>query len=90
MYKIGICDDDRILCGVLEEQLYALAGELAVKAEIEVWYTGESIQRDMCGGVRLDLLFLDIELAKKDGIEVGTFIRGELDDVQTHIVYFCF
>lgn len=87
MYKIGICDDDRVLCAALEEQLCTLAEELALKAEVEVWYTGEELQRDLGGGLRLDLLFLDIELVRKDGIEVGFFIRGELEDMQTHIVY---
>lgn len=28
MYKIGICDDDKILCTVLEEQIYELAKEM--------------------------------------------------------------
>ena len=43
MYKIGICDDDKILCPVLEEQIYGLSKELGMKVEIEVWYSGESI-----------------------------------------------
>lgn len=87
MYKIGICDDDKVLCAALEEQLYALEEELAVKFEIEVWYCGESIQRDLEKGMEFDLIFLDIELAQKSGIEVGQFIRNEMEDIKTHIVY---
>lgn len=87
MYKIGICDDDKVLCAALEEQIYALEAELAVKFEIEVWYSGESIQRDLEKGMELDLIFLDIELAQKSGIEVGSFIRKEMEDIKTHIVY---
>jgi DNA-binding LytR/AlgR family response regulator len=87
LYKIGICDDDKILCSALEEQIYEISKELAIKVEIEVWYSGESIQNDLNRRIELDLLFLDIELVSKDGIAVGNFIRNELEDMQTHIVY---
>lgn len=56
MYKIGICDDDKILCHVLEEQIYGLSKELGMKVEIEVWYSGESIQNDL--NFKKEILFL--------------------------------
>ena len=87
MYRIGICDDDKALCAGLEEQIYRIAKEMSVKADVEVWYCGESILRDLQNGVRLDLLFLDIELLQQNGISVGRFIREEMEDLQTHIVY---
>lgn len=87
MYKIGICDDDKILCSVLEEQIYELSKEIEIKVDVEVWYCGESIQNDLKKGIELDLLFLDIELVQKNGIAVGNFIRNEMEDIQTHIVY---
>lgn len=87
MYKIGICDDDKILCASLEEQLHALAAEFPMKFEMEVWYSGESLESDLNKGIDLDILFLDIELFQKNGIEVGTFIRDELENTDTHIVY---
>lgn len=87
MYRIGICDDDKELCSRLEEQIYQIAKELSAEADVEVWYSGESILRDLENGMRLDLLFLDIELVRENGISVGKFIRGEMEDMQTHIVY---
>lgn len=87
MYRIGICDDDKILCSALEEQIYALEEELKEKFEVEVWYSGETIQSDLEKGIQFDLIFLDIELAQKNGIEVGGFIRNEMEDLKTHIVY---
>ena len=87
MYKIGICDDDKILCSVLEEQICELSKEMEIKADVEVWYSGESIQNDLKKGIELDLLFLDIELVQKNGIAVGNFIRNEMENMQTHIVY---
>ena len=87
MYRIGICDDDKELCSGLEEQIYRIAAELSVKAEVEVWYSGEGILKDLGNGTALDLIFLDIELVQKNGISVGKFIRNEMEDIQTHIVY---
>lgn len=87
MYRIGICDDDKELCSGLEEQIYYTAKELSMKVEVEVWYSGESILSDLGKGVQLDLLFLDIELIQKNGISVGRYIRDEMEDIQTHIVY---
>lgn len=87
MYRIGICDDDKELCSGLEEQIYQITKDLKVKADVEVWYSGEGIRKDIGNGTRLDLLFLDIELVRENGISVGKFIRGEMEDIQTHIVY---
>ena len=87
MYRVGICDDDKILCSLLEEQIQGISAELSVKFEIEVWYSGESLECDLKKGVGLDILFLDIELLQKNGIAIGTFIRDEMKDTDTHIVY---
>ncbi len=87
MYRIGICDDDKELCSGLEEQIYFTAKGLSIDADVEVWYSGESILNDLQKGTRLDLIFLDIQLVQADGILVGKFIRNEMDDINTHIVY---
>ena len=87
MYRVGICDDDKILCSLLEAQIQRLSAELLTKFEIEVWYSGESLECDLKKGAELDIIFLDIELLQKNGIEIGTFIRDEMKDTDTHIVY---
>ena len=46
MYRVGICDDDKVLCSLLEEQIQGLSAEFSVKFEIEVWYSGESLECD--------------------------------------------
>lgn len=87
MYRVGICDDDKILCASLEEQLHMLSVKLSIRFEIDVWYSGESLENDLNKGTELDILFLDIELFHKNGIEVGAFIRNDLENMDTHIVY---
>ena len=87
MYRVGRCDYDKILCSLLEKQIQALSADIAVGFETEVWYSGESLERDLKKGLGLDILFLDIELLQKNGIETGAFIRDEMGDTDTHIVY---
>lgn len=87
MYNVGICDDDKIFCAGLEEMVYSAAGVLHQKIETEVWYSGESLMRDLETVPCPDILFLDIELYEKSGIDVGKFIRTDREDYLTHIVY---
>ena len=89
MYNVGICDDDKVFCAELEEMIRSAAGALHQKIETEVWYSGESIMQDLEKMTCPDILFLDIELYEKSGIDVGKFIRDG-DDYVTHIVYVSF
>lgn len=86
MYRVGICDDDQLFCSRMEEMILTLAQELHQKIEVEVWFSGESIMRDLPRQELLDILFLDIELYQHNGIDVGNFIRQN-DDYAMHIVY---
>ena len=87
MYRIGICDDERGTCAKLEEILYKCAENRGLKFDISVWYTGEELCEYLRQDNNLDMLFLDIELISTDGIKVGNFIREELEDIETDIVY---
>lgn len=58
-----------------------------LRADIQVWYAGEELCRYLEQGGHLDILFLDIELIKLTGIEVGDFIRNGMKDRGMQIVY---
>lgn len=86
MYKIGICDDEKITCSELEDiidEFFKLRGECC---DIQVWYTAESLRNDM-EKFRPDLLFLDIEFPTDNGISVGKYIREVLGDDTMNIVF---
>mgnify|MGYP003371137055 FL=1 len=88
MLCIGICDDNRESCSILEEMLVRYQEERHTVLDIHVWYTGEAL----CDFLErssntLDALFLDINLDTTDGIQVGNFIREKLDNYETKIVY---
>lgn len=87
MYNIGICDDGENICTSIENMLLQYAQEKNIQVDTNVWYTGESLRNYLVSGGYLDILFLDIELFKMTGIEVGAYIRNQLDNMSLQIVY---
>lgn len=87
MYNIGICDDGESVCNGVEKMLLRYAERKNVPVQVQIWYTGEKLKEYMEQGNHLDILFLDIELLKMTGIEVGMYIRTVLDNMRLQIVY---
>lgn len=85
--KLAICDDEKALCTQLEENLQKIARQLNVPVQVEVWYSGEGLREDLAKGNKVDAVFLDIELMKLSGIQVGTYIRDVMEDMNTQIIY---
>lgn len=68
MMKIGICDDEQIICEILKEKVEICLEENDIDAEILCFQRG----RELLGTEeKLDILFLDIEMPEIDGIETG-------------------
>lgn len=87
MYDIGICDDEKGTCAEIEKWISDYAGENHISVETEVWFSGEALCSDLKENHRFDLIFLDIELLGMSGVEAGSYIRNELEDYHTHIVF---
>ena len=87
MYNIGICDDGENICASIESMIMQCAKEMNIQLDTNVWYTGEGLKDYLEKGNALDILFLDIELFKMTGIEVGNYIRNQLDDMGMQIIY---
>lgn len=87
MYKVGICDDGISICSRIEEFIIKYAEEHKLKIDIYIWYTGEGIIENLRNDMQLDILFLDIELLKISGIEVGNYIRNNLENRDMQIIY---
>lgn len=87
MYDIGICDDGVNTCADIENLLLNCAKEKEIHINIQVWYTGEELQNYLVNGGHLDILYLDIELFKMTGIEIGSYIRNKLDNMGLQIIY---
>ncbi len=87
MLLIGICDDEKGTCTQLENLLYEYGKRHGIHMQVNTWYTGETLCEFLKNGSTLDMLFLDIGLITTDGIKVGSFIRDELENMETAIVY---
>lgn len=87
MFRIGICDDEKRTCAELEDMLYNYGAAHGIKIDVSVWYTGEILCDFLKKEDALDLLFLDIELITTNGIKIGSYIREELENMETLIVY---
>ena len=86
MYRIGICDDEKNTCMEIEKMLHEYAKQNMTEIDIFVWHTGEVLCAELEAAC-LDLLFLDIELVTTNGIEVGRYIRNELENHEIGIAY---
>lgn len=84
---IGICDDEKGTCAQLENMIHEYGRKCGIKIDVSVWYTGESLCKFLEKENTLDILYLDIQLVTTDGIKVGHFIREELENLNTAIVY---
>lgn len=87
VYHIGVCDDDRETCVELEEIVYQYGKNKGIDIDVSVWYAGESLCNFLKQDNILDILFLDIELISTNGIRVGNYIREELENLETIIIY---
>lgn len=86
LVKIAICDDELYICSQLEGMIMDILQQMDVKHEIEIFQSGEGLCKEM-ERQHFDLVFLDIELPKISGIEVGRYIRDNLKDEIVQIAY---
>lgn len=86
MYRIGICDDEKKTCTEIEKMLHEYAKQTMTELETSIWHTGEELCKAL-QTVCIDLLFLDIELITTSGIQVGRYIRNELENHEICIAY---
>ncbi|NLJ58944.1 MAG: response regulator transcription factor [Tissierellia bacterium] len=87
MFKIAICDDEKVICQQLNNTLMDIGEKIDEKFQIDEFNSGEELYDFLQKGNRYELIFLDIELREINGVEVGKKIREELEDEITQIVY---
>lgn len=75
MLRIAVCDDDTKFAGGLETIIVQEAGIMGVRTETEVFSDGETLLEEFERGTRYDLIFLDINMKRLDGISTARFIR---------------
>lgn len=78
MINIAICDDEVPITGRLEIILQEIASKNFVQIEEEVFWDGRKLAEAIEEGGSFDIVFLDIEMDREDGITVAHRIR-EID-----------
>lgn len=70
--RIAVCDDDERMQAVLHDKIDAICRETGMEYQILCYSSGEEL---LSAGERPDLLFLDIQMPDRDGMDVAEELR---------------
>lgn len=87
MFKVAICDDNGAICSEIENILEKFFSTELIQYEIDSFSSGEELLKELKSKEKYDLIYLDIELAELNGVVVGRYIREEMLDDFTQIVF---
>lgn len=73
--KIAICDDDNKIQEILREKLDRICQENGNVCQILCYSSGEELLEDGHSGQEPDILFLDIQMPGRDGMEIAEEVR---------------
>lgn len=80
--KIAICDDERMQTQNLTQKLHAFAETRHKHFEIQAYSSAEAFLFAYRENRDVDILFLDIEMGRMNGIELAREIRADNETVQ--------
>lgn len=87
MLRLAVCDDEEYICNKLEKYIYQYCESKIIKAEVDIFYNGESFINFLNNDNDYHIIFLDIELKNCNGIDVSEHIRNNLNNETVQIVY---
>ncbi len=85
MIRIAVCDDVREVVVQVNNYLLEYQEQKNVKLSINNFYNAEDLWEFLTAN-HCDLIILDIELVKMNGVELGMRIRTELNDQDIKII----
>ena len=85
--RVMICDDEKGTCVEIEQMIKHFAFEKCIKLEVDVFFDGNALTEYLKTEKAPDILFLDIEIPGKNGVEVGKYIRDVLKNPDMFLVY---
>lgn len=77
--QIAICDDDRGVCRQLREWIKMYANKEGLEIKIETFYSAEELLEGIADNNWFDMIFQDIELPKKSGIDIAKELRSYVE-----------
>lgn len=85
MVNIAICDDDLVFATKIESILFNISKNQLIDMSVEVYSDGIELWEDIKNGHNFEILYLDIEMVKLNGIDVAKRIRQT--DSEVIIIY---
>ena len=85
--KIVICDDDDGCCSQIEKWVLEYEKQKNISIEVDIYNSAETLIKHIQRGYAFDAIYFDIELPKKNGIELGHIIRERLDATVISIIF---
>lgn len=73
MLRMGICDDEEVIRDLIEFFINEYAAKNSLVFEIEKYGSGIKLLEDK---KKLDLVFMDVDMPGKNGIEIGKVLRN--------------
>ena len=83
--KIAVCDDDKLLTGEIDGQLQRIQQKMGISFETDIFFDGETLWEAIEKHGSYDIIYLDIEMDKEDGISAAKRIR--IYDKNVLIIY---
>ncbi|MDE6944565.1 MAG: LytTR family DNA-binding domain-containing protein [Lachnospiraceae bacterium] len=75
MLEIAICDDEKFVAANIEKMLMDLSASSSILLEIDVFFDGSTLVDYIKSGKCYDIIYLDIEMAVKNGVDAAREIR---------------
>lgn len=86
MIRIAICDDEKEFVQQLTQYILNVSKTFNEQFEID-GYTDSRALIESMKEEKYDMIFLDIQMPYIDGLAIGKYIRNNLDDNVTEIIY---
>lgn len=85
MINIAVCDDDLVFASKVETILYDISKQKLIDIAVEVFSDGSELWKHISSGETFELLYLDIEMMKLNGIDLAKKVRE--NDTNVIIIY---
>ena len=81
MIRIAVCDDENVIVNQIEHIISEVCKRESIPVNIDVFYSGRELKRQVTSGTKYDIIFLDIQMKGGDGIIAAENIRKVDDNV---------